>query len=210
MNEIQKQISEQLVKRDLESPSLSQQIIWTAERVDDKEKLHYEHENVAYAMSDVEYERFQKKQYEERCRKFEEEEGPFDRYDNRAELFMNWEKWKYGKNTYPAEPVGTSNPISFTPPTVAVTCGAAKFTKAPLRPSEVRKEKVPIFNIESNSEAVANKSPRIQNKFLKGRLVTRLSEMDKKEKNASSKLSGLIEERLRLEEKADPRNSSHS
>ena len=210
MNEIQKQISEQLVKRDLESPSLSQQIIWTAERVDDKEKLHHEHENVAYAMSEAEYERFQKKQYEERCRKFEEEEGPFDRYDNRAELFMNWEKWKYGNNTYPPRPVGTSIPISFTPPKEPVICGAAKFTEAPLRPSEVRKEKVPDLNIEFKSEDASNKFPSVQKQFLKGRLIARLSEMDQKEKDASSKLSALIEERLRLEETTKPNNLINS
>ena len=48
----------------------------------------------------TEYERFQK-QYEERCRKFEEEEGPFDRYDNRAELFMNWKSGSMEKYLSP-------------------------------------------------------------------------------------------------------------
>ena len=103
---------------------------------------------------------------------------------------------------YPEEKIEEKpSKVFFAPPSVKGTSGAVKFTENPPRPSDVkisqktqvRKERVNLVGIDESSE--------FKKSLMNGRIVSRLSDLDSKEREARAKLKEMIEPRHTLEDK---------
>ena len=209
MSELEKANTEQLIEKSSQAPSIANQALQVAVRAELEAKDLNNEKNYVHPIGKVNredtiygLEAFRKKEYEERCKIFKDEEGPFSRCDNVKELFKDWEINRYGSNVYPEEKIEEKpNKVFFAPPSVKGTCGAAKFTENPPRPSDVkrsqktqvRKERVNLVRIHESSE--------FKKSLMNGRIVSRLSDLDSKEREARAKLKEMIEPRHTLEDK---------
>ena len=205
MSELEKANTEQSIEKSSQAPSIANQALQSALRVElENEDLNNE-ENYADPSGKVNWkdtiyglEALRKKEYEERCKIFKDEEGPFSRCDNVKELFKDWEIKRYGSNLYEEE---KPNKVFFAPPAVKGTCGAAKFTNNPPRPSDVKRSQKTQVRKERVNPVGLDESSEIKKSLMNGRIVSRLSNLDSKERKARAKLKEMIEPRHTLEDK---------
>jgi hypothetical protein len=69
-----------------------------------------EREYSSYAMTDEEFRKFREKEMEQRKKKFVQEQGPFDRYDDVGSEFKDWEGKNYPYSVFP-DPPTKPNPV---------------------------------------------------------------------------------------------------
>jgi hypothetical protein len=209
MSELEKANSEQLIEKSSQAPSIANQALQVAVRADLEAKDLNNEEDYVHPSGKVNWEdtidgleALRKKEYEERCKIFKDEEGPFSRCDNVKELFKDWEIKRYGSNLYAEEKIEEKpNKVFFAPPTVQVTCGAAKFTENPPRPSDVKMSQKTLVRKERVNPVGIDESSEIKKSLMNGRLVSRISDLDSKEREARAKLKEMIEPRRTLEDK---------
>lgn len=209
MSELEKADSEQLIEKSSQAPSIANQALQVAVRAELEAKGLNNEENYVHPSGKVNWEdticgleALRKKEYEERCKIFKDEEGPFSRCDNVKELFKDWEIKRYGSNIYPEEKIeGKPNKVFFAPPTVQVTCGAAKFTENPPRPSDVKSSQKTLVRKERVNPVEIDESSEIKKSLMNDRLISRISDLDSKEREARAKLKEMIEPRHTLEDK---------
>ena len=209
MSELEKANTEQSIEKSSLAPSIANQVLQSALRVElENEDLKNE-ENYADPSGKVNwedtiygFEALRKKEYEERCKIFKDEEGPFSRCDNVKELFKDWEIKRYGSNLYAEEKIEEKpNKVFFAPPAVKGTCGATKFTKNPPRPSDVKMSQKTQVRKERVNPVGLDESSEIKKSLMNGRIVSRLSNLDSKERKARAKVKEMIEPRHTLENK---------
>ena len=209
MSELEKADSEQLIEKSSQAPSIANQALQVTVRAELEAKGLNNEENYIHPSGKVNWEdticgleALRKKEYEERCKIFKDEEGPFSRCDNVKELFKDWEIKRYGSNLYAEEKIEEKpNKVFFAPPTVQVTCGAAKFTENPPRPSDVKMSQKTLVRKERVNPVGIDESSEIKKSLMNGRLVSRISDLDSKEREARAKRQGMIEPRHTLEDK---------
>jgi hypothetical protein len=185
MSELEKTNLDELAKKNLQSPSLAERVLQVAGRAEvrtEKKPNEEKHEYSGSALTEGEYKEFKKKELEERKRKFVEQEGPFDRYDDVGKEFKDWERKNYGYSVM-SDPSRRPNPVPSTPPTFRGTCGSAKQIDVPCRPSDRRK----VLSAAKD--------------LLGGRLLDRLSDRENEEKEAGKRLENQIDSSLALDNK---------
>ena len=209
MSELEKANSEQLIEKSSQAHSIANQALQVAARAELEAIDLNNEENYVHPSGKVNWEdticgleALRKKEYEERCKIFKDEEGPFSRCDNVKELFKDWEIKIYGSNIYPEEKIEEKpNKVFFAPPTVQVTCGAAKFTENPPRPSDVKMSQKTLVRKERVNPVEIDESSEIKKSLMNDRLISRISDLDSKEREARAKLKEMIEPRRTLEDK---------
>lgn len=209
MSELEKANSEQLIEKSSQAHSIANQALQVAARAELEAIDLNNEENYVHPSGKVNWEdticgleALRKKEYEERCKIFKDEEGPFSRCDNVKELFKDWEIKRYGSNIYPEEKIEEKpNKVFFAPPTVQVTCGAAKFTENPPRPSDVKMSQKILVRKERVNPVEIDESSEIKKSLMNDRLISRISDLDSKEREARAKLKEMIEPRHTLEDK---------
>ena len=97
MSELEKANSEQLIEKSSQAPSIVNQALKVAVRADLEAKDLNNEEDYVHPSGKVNWEdtidgleALRKKEYEERCKIFKDEEVPFSRCDNVKELFKDW------------------------------------------------------------------------------------------------------------------------
>jgi hypothetical protein len=209
MSELEKANSEQLIEKNSQAPSIANQALQVTVRAEleakdlnNEEDYVHPSEKVKGKDTIVGLEAFRKKEYEERCTIFKDVEGAFSRCDNVKELFKDWEIKRYGSNLYQEDKIEEKpNIVFFALPKVQVTCGAAKFTENPPRPSDVKMSQKTLVRKERVNPVEIDESSEIKKSLMNGRLVSRISDLDSKEREARAKLREIIEPRHTLEDK---------